>query len=765
MVAGLVVTCLFLAPGAAASTQTISPLPESNYTVRPACVSPEPGHAGCLALELRPRTSAAKSHKRPLGITRRIVTTAGEAVKVCESSGPAEGCYGLRPEDLKDAYFHGESPESPVNSPLQTVALIDAYNDYGAEADLKVYDREFGLPELASCTSGQVSDCFEQVNQKGERITLYNSPFPSDEEQLIQTEESCTSGKEKTRKSREACEEALESDGWAIETSTDIEVARGICQNCRIILVEADSSSYQDLEEAEQSAVSLGATEVSNSWSGKEPTTDSAAFNHPGVMITASAGDSGYLNWTEAQEAKEAEESYYAGAGYPASSPHVIAVGGTKLTLESGARKSETVWNEDPDPEGGNEGAGGGGCSSIFEAPSWQREVSDWSQVGCESRRAVADVAADADPYTGVAVYDSLPDLTVSENGRGELQFSRTPLHWWPIGGTSVASPIVASLGALAGGAQELAYPAKTLYAHLAAASKPGGTSYLFDVTEGGNGECNGVYDLGCSGSMTSLLDCGEGKLICNAGPGYDGPTGVGAPNGLEAFRRLPPSPAAEEEEKLREEREERFGETQRHAEDARIELEHHEREREEEQERKEREQQQIEAQRKEELRKEEEVHKAEVLREEQQRSEERRHAEESAQSGQGTSTEGGNPGSAGSSPASPTPKSQITKPKLLALALTRKAAAAARSATVLVSRLSFTFELNAPAKLHATLAQRVRAGKREVWRKLPCSTSFSAPKGRSTYSLLAHRKLAAGRYRLTLSLAHGSRSIVFNVG
>ena len=221
------------------------------------------------------------------------------------------------------------------------------------------------------------------------------------------------------------------------EISTDVEVSHAICQNCRIVLVETNSPEFADLEAGEDTAVALGATEISNSWGGEEPTIDSAAFNHPGIVITAAAGDEGYLNWTEAKSGKK----YYEGADYPACSPHVVAVGGTRLTLSGGVRQSETVWND-------GEGAGGGGCSLKFTAQPWQQSVPDWSAVGCEDRRAVADVSADADPETGVAVYDSIP---YPEEQKGKIV--TTELGWVPIGGTSVASPIIASMFALAGGA------------------------------------------------------------------------------------------------------------------------------------------------------------------------------------------------------------------------------------------------------------------------------------------------------------------------
>ena len=309
---------------------------------------------------------------------------------------------------------------------------------------------------------------------------------------------------------------------------SDIELTHAICQNCRIRLVEASSSESRDLEAAEQTAAraasedGVGATEISNSWGLEEPPADSEAFDHPGIVITAASGDFGYLNWTEAEAAHARGESYYEGVEYPASSPHVIAVAATKLTLTStGERQSETVWNEGPSVAGKDEDASGGGCSLNFEAPSWQREVPDWTAVGCgtgtAARRAVADIAADGDPYTGVAVYYAAP-----QGGGG----------WRTYGGASISSPIIASMFALAGGAHGIAYPAQTLYEHLASPS-------LYDITKGGDGKCDGDYSSGCSGSMDPLspFDCGAGVLICNAGPGYDGPSGVGAPNGLAAFR------------------------------------------------------------------------------------------------------------------------------------------------------------------------------------------------------------------------------------
>ena len=111
-------------------------------------------------------------------------------------------------------------------------------------------------------------------------------------------------------------------------------------------------------------------------------------FNDPKVVITASSGDNGFLGW----DAEFEEESGF--TNYPAASPHVVAVGGTRLTLGAESKWSnETVWN--------GSGASGGGCSVQFTAPAWQQSLSNWSSIGCSNKRVVADVAADADPHSG----------------------------------------------------------------------------------------------------------------------------------------------------------------------------------------------------------------------------------------------------------------------------------------------------------------------------------------------------------------------------
>ena len=381
------------------------------------------------------------------------------------------------------------------------MAIVDAYNDPAAEADLRAYDEEFSLP---ACTAE--NGCFTQLNEHGESGNL---PFPKTVAELEQARAGSTA----------QVEEAEEASGWGMEISLDIETAHAVCQSCHILLLEATVPADVYLEGAERTAESLGATEISNSWGGPEAgtTTKSEAsgpFDHPGTVITASAGDNGYLDWDSGAGAVE----------FPAASPHVVAVGGTRLKLGPGSIwEGETVWNGD--------GAGGGGCSTIFPAPSWQLSLPDWSSVGCSTARAVADVSADADPYTGVAVSDSTSPECETSYTEGK---TKHVLHWCTLGGTSLASPLIASVFALAGGAGGVSYPASTLYANVAATPKD-----LHDVTSGSNGACAQPFNgsTGVSGCTVEeeAADCAS-HLICLAATGYDGPTGLGTPDGLAAF-------------------------------------------------------------------------------------------------------------------------------------------------------------------------------------------------------------------------------------
>jgi subtilase family serine protease len=233
-------------------------------------------------------------------------------------------------------------------------------------------------------------------------------------------------------------------------------MASAMCPNCKILLVQGTSATFGNLAAATNYAAAH-ANAVSNSYGGSESgsSTYESAYNHPGIAVTVSSGDNGY------------------GVEFPASSPHVTAVGGTSLTRASNARGwSELVWS-----------GAGSGCSATYAKPTWQTD-------GLCARRTVADVSAIADPNTGVAVYGP---VTARRSG------------WMVFGGTSVAAPLVAGVYGANGGSANFG-------------SDPyGNVAALFDVTSGSNGTCGGTY-------------------LCTGTGGYDGPTGLGTPNGTSAF-------------------------------------------------------------------------------------------------------------------------------------------------------------------------------------------------------------------------------------
>ena len=330
-----------------------------------------------------------------------------------EAAAAAAPTSGYGPADLQSAYA------VPSTTSGRIVAIVDAYDNPNVESDLGVYRAQFGLPP---CTTA--NGCFQKVDQNG------GTRYPHGDV------------------------------SWGQEIDLDVQMVSAVCPSCRILLVEASSASFANLGAAENSAVALGATVVSNSFGGAEsssaPSLEQQYFHHPGVSITVSSGDGGY------------------GVEFPASSQYVTAVGGTSLKRATTARGwAESAWS-----------GAGSGCSAYITKPSWQKDA------GC-ARRTVADVSAVADPATGVAVYDSY--------GRGPRSKG-----WLVFGGTSVAAPVVGAIYGLAGNGAD----ASVAYAH---------TPSLFDVVGGSNGSCATPY-------------------LCSAVAGYDGPTGLGTPDGTGAF-------------------------------------------------------------------------------------------------------------------------------------------------------------------------------------------------------------------------------------
>lgn len=343
-----------------------------------------------------------------------VVDARGNEIDGKPNASPLVVPSGYGPVDLRSAYNVAAG-----GSATTTIAIVDAYGYSNAESDLGVYRNQYGI---AACTTA--NGCFKKVNQNG-----VAGSYPAN------------------------------NTGWDQEAALDLDMASAMCSGCHIVLVEANSASNADLAAAVNTAASLGALVISNSYGGSETgsATYASAYNHAGVAITASSGDSGY------------------GVSFPASAPTVIAVGGTNLQRASNGRGwAEVTWT-----------SAGSGCSSVHAKPIWQKDAL------CAGRME-ADISAVADPNTGVAVYGPT---------------TRKASGWLVFGGTSVAAPLVGGMYGLKGAV--VTNSASSLYA------APAGS--LNDITSGSNGSCGGTY-------------------FCTAGTGYDGPTGLGTPNGTSAL-------------------------------------------------------------------------------------------------------------------------------------------------------------------------------------------------------------------------------------
>jgi hypothetical protein len=310
---------------------------------------------------------------------------------------------GLGPLSLRYAY--GLDFSALTGGVGQTVAVVTEYGDSTAESDMTAYRSAYSLP---ACGSG----CFSVVDENGG--TNYPPPGPA---------------------------------GWSLATAQSLDVISAICPGCHILLVEAGGTAnpgIDDLGAAENTAVSLGAKFVTNTWftpeatfGNSESTYDSEYFDHPGVVITAPDGNgAGY------------------GTNYPAASPDVIAVGGTTLTAASGTARgwTETAWS-----------GTGSGCSPYEAKPSWQTDT------GCTTRM-LNDVAAVADPTNSPAAF-----------------FDTSSGGWVEGGGNDVASALVAAAFALAGTPAPGSNPASYLYAHDRA-------QLVSDITSGSGGACTTAY-------------------------------------------------------------------------------------------------------------------------------------------------------------------------------------------------------------------------------------------------------------------------------
>ncbi|WP_328470839.1 carboxypeptidase regulatory-like domain-containing protein [Streptomyces sp. NBC_00448] len=377
---------------------------------------PTADRAAAVPLTTSTNTGCNKAPRKGFVRCMSVVRTPADHVLTPQVAAPPT--TALAPSDIQSAYRlpagHGGG---------QTVAIVDAYGDSNAEADLAAYRAYYDLPP---CTTA--NGCFKKVDQSG------GSNYPPDD------------------------------PDWGTETTLDLDAVSAACPACNILLVQGDDASFDNLGIAENTAVALGAKFVSNSYGADEDPSElsySHYYDHPGVVIAASSGDVGNK------------------VGTPSTFQNVVAVGGTKLAKDTSVARgwTETAWT-----------SAGSGCSTISAQPDYQSPL----DTQC-ANRATADISADADPASGLAIYDTL--------GQG---------GWLQVGGTSLASPLVTAMYALAGTPAAGTYPVTYPY------HDTHSTTDLFDITEGSNGTC--------------------GNVLCNAGPGWDGPTGLGTPDGVGAL-------------------------------------------------------------------------------------------------------------------------------------------------------------------------------------------------------------------------------------
>jgi hypothetical protein len=315
------------------------------------------------------------------------------------------------------------------NGAGQTIAIVDAYNDPNIISDASSFDSQFGLQQF-NVSGGPTLKVLNQTG--GTSLPANSSP-----------------------------------GGWDLEESLDVEWAHSIAPQANIILFEANSASFADLGTAVATAAnSTGVSVVSMSWGGGEFSSETGLDStfltpsgHQGVTFLASTGDSGTP------------------AGYPSLSPNVVAVGGTTLDINSsGSYIAEGAWS------------GTGGGISQFEALPGYQDALNGVNGASKTNRNVPDVAADADPNSGVYVLDNY------DGG------------WWQVGGTSLATPMWGGLIAIANQGRALA-----------------GQSTLNGLTQ----TLPMLYGLPSS-DFHDITSGSNGTY--SAGPGYDLVTGLGTP-------------------------------------------------------------------------------------------------------------------------------------------------------------------------------------------------------------------------------------------
>ncbi|HVV91767.1 MAG TPA: S8 family serine peptidase [Solirubrobacterales bacterium] len=399
------------------------------------------GPAGAATMPETARPLPARESTPLCSPECEVILAPTEAASGIEYEGDGPG-GGFTPQELREAYGLPDQGGAGV-----TIAVVDGLSDAAAEADLAVYRERFELPE---CT--EANGCFRQLDAQG------NPSHPT------------------------------ESGEWVGEISLDLDMVTAACAECRIDLFEG--SGPNGLLKAIETAVEMGADVVTDSWS--------LGFEK-GNPANSAVSCSVELCVTPAQEEADDERledldvpilfsggDYGYGVRFPAASPNVISVGGTRLFHDPDAPRgwSEEVWSN-PEYHKDEKGRGtGSGCSIREPKPAWEIDAA------CEYR-IENDVSAIADPRSPVSVYDS------KKGG------------WKLVGGTSASAPFVA-------GVEGLSSPT-TRRLGAAAFWQAGEEGRLFDLATGSDGSCTPPT---------------EDAYWCTAAAGFDGPTGWGAPDG-----------------------------------------------------------------------------------------------------------------------------------------------------------------------------------------------------------------------------------------
>jgi hypothetical protein len=432
----------------------------SSLVARRACGVPQPGHAACMAQFLAVSRTGAPLHPRLQQVAspnrlRRVrarSAAAARAAAVAAATSPVPAPQPGGPAYLQQAY--DVAALAQIAGGNQTIAIVDAYDSPTAESDLATYRSTFNLPP---CTTG----CFQKVNQWGSSDPRLLPSTPPD------------------------------GSGWQKEIALDLDAVSAMCPNCKIELVEAFTDGIGDLSVAQYTAAHMTPTPnvITDSW-GAVPASatsqqnansqqtwlkNTATFTFPGIATVAASLDFGYLGNGQNSQCKKGWTAETCNI-YPAALPGVTAAGGTSMVPSNGTGTQaargvgEVAWSST-----------GSGCDTTEAKPSWQTDA------GCDGR-SYNDLSADADPATGMYVYNT------ADGG------------WEIAGGTSEASPLIAAYYALVGAGTDPSW------AYSTAAAQPG---IFNDPVSGSDGSCQApiIY-------------------ICNATTGYDGPTGLGTISG-----------------------------------------------------------------------------------------------------------------------------------------------------------------------------------------------------------------------------------------